>query len=415
MSATILSKTKRSGASTIVGLLACQADSYLQSLKTRVVSCNKADKDLGYEVEFENTVLFPEGGGQPFDTGVVVANGKEIPVSNVQRDGLTAVHIVQEELVKDSEVELKVDWARRWDHMQQHTGQHVLSAVLDRRNIETLGWNLGPKFCYIELPRKLSSEEVSDVQQECNDYIFKSLPIKVEQHQDKATTDTIDHKVPENYDLSKGVMRVVHISDLDANPCCGTHLANTSHIGTIALLHSQPIRGTNSRLFFLAGDRVARYAAEINEIVRKANAALSCQTEDIEEKINGLNNRIKELNAKERAWSAQVAKYEAGDIRHQLEANKFAILYKQDGTNDYLRLVEKELGKLKAGEGTVLLFTGLGKQGGSIVLYGDEADAYAVKVKELVKNVKGGGKGRFQGKVTAWEKGEIDSLLKISL
>jgi misacylated tRNA(Ala) deacylase len=411
MSAKVLSSVRRSGASTIVGLLACQADPYLQTLKTKVVACQKTDKC--YEVEFENTVLFPEGGGQPFDTGSVIYGSKEIPVRNVQRDGLTAVHLIDEELPKEAEVELKVDWPRRWDHMQQHTGQHLVSAVLDKRNLETVGWNLGAKFNYIELPRKLTSDEVIEVQQEVNDYINDAIHINVENHHEQHQDSSIDHSVPENYDLSKGVIRVIHIGEVDANPCCGTHLKNTAEIGSVALLHSQPIRGTNSRLFFICGDRVPKYAAEANDIVRRANAALSCQSEEIEDKINRLTAQVKELSAKERFWSSQVAAFEAQSIRSRLGSGKVCVLHKPEGSMDYLKNIEKELGKLNVGDGTVILMSGLGKQGGSLVIFGDNVEQLAGAVKEVVSNVKGGGKGKWQGKVPVWEKGAIDGVLKL--
>lgn len=425
MATKVVSNIQRSGMSTMVGILACQNDSYLKSLATNVVACNKIpterskkEKSLsdwnGYEIEFKDTILFPEGGGQPYDTGVAIVDGREVKVKNVQRDGLTAVHIVEEEIPENSKVELKLDWKRRLDHMQQHTGQHLLSAILDRRNLDTLAWNLGPKLCYIELPRKLTEIEVAEVQQEVDEEIFKNRPIEVKYpEQDKHAM--VDHKVPDNYDLSKGVLRVVHIRGLDANPCCGTHLKGTGEIGALALLHSLPIRGTNSRLFFVAGDRVAKHASEMNSIVRKANALLSCQTEDIEDKITRLNAQIKELSSRERNWQSQVARFEATHIRQELQDKKFAILHKPDGTMDYLKSVEKELGKIEPGQGTVVLMSGLGKAGGSIVISGDETERISSKVKAIISNIKGGGKGKWQGKVSSWEKGAIEGILALKL
>ncbi|KAA8916933.1 hypothetical protein TRICI_000900 [Trichomonascus ciferrii] len=407
----VLSGAARSGSSTIVGLLACQREPYLKSLKTHVVGCEKLlDKKkqevVGYELELKDTILFPEGGGQPFDTGSLKHGEDTISVSNVQRDGLTAVHIADKPVEPGTEVAVDLDWARRYDHMQQHTGQHLLSAVLDRRNVETVGWNLGPKFCYVELPRKLSAEEVAEVQEEVNQKIQEAINIKVELNKD------VDHKVPDNYDVDQGVVRVIHIGDLDSNPCCGTHLRNTAEISSITLLHSVGIRGTNSRLFFLAGNRVRKYASEAHEIIRKAGAALSCQPEDIEDKINRQNQAIKDLTSKERFWAGQVAKFEAQDLKRQLEQTKFAVLHKPDGSMEYLKNVEKELGKLEPGMGTYVLMCGQGKQGGAIVANGDEVESCVEKIKSAVPNVKGGGKGKWQGKVVSYEKGAIESLMK---
>ncbi|CAN6636442.1 putative alanyl-tRNA editing protein alaX [Trichomonascus vanleenenianus] len=406
--ATVLSNSARTGISSVVGLLACQRNSYLRSLDTKVVGCHKIEGKAGvhYEVELEDTVLFPEGGGQPHDTGSLALDGRKVPVSNVQRDGLTAVHFTEEPFTVGATVTVEVDWARRWDHMQQHTGQHLLSAVLDRRNLDTLSWNLGAKFNYIELPRKLTKEEVAEVQEEVNDKIREAIAIRVEKD------NSIEHKAPEDYDTDKGVIRVIHIGELDSNPCCGTHLSNTAEISAIALLHSAPVRGTNSRLFFMAGDRVTKFAAEANEMLRAAGALLSCQMEEIETKINRLNQSMRELNTREKNLTAQLARYEARDLKEQLEKNKFAALHKPDGSPDSLRAIEKELGKLTPGMGTIVLVSGQGKQGGAIIASGDEVEKYAEIIKTAVPNVKGGGKGKWQGKVVSWEKGTLESLLR---
>jgi len=114
-------------------------------------------------------------------------------------------------------------------------------------------------------------------------------------------------------------------------------------------------------------------------------------------------------------WASQVAIYEADKIKRDLEATKLGILHKPEGSNDYLKALEKEIGKLTLGQGTVILLSGLPKQTGSIVIFGDKVDEYATKIKEYVTNVKGGGKGKWQGKVPVWEKGSIDKVLSIRL
>ena len=177
--------------STIVGALACQKNSFLKTLNTKVVSSyefippatakekqnkNKKDspKELKYGVEFEDTVLFPEGGGQPFDKGTITIlnNGaavasepKTVEVNAILRDKLKAVHIVDEPLEPGTQVKLQVDWDRRLDIMQQHTGQHLLSAVFDTLKLDTLSWSMGDIINYIELPEKVSDEVVQQVQQ----------------------------------------------------------------------------------------------------------------------------------------------------------------------------------------------------------------------------------------------------------
>lgn len=104
--------------------------------------------------------------------------------------------------------------------MQQHTGQHLLSAVLDRYNLPTLSWNMGEVINYVELPRKLSEEEINKFNAEVNDEITRNIPIKIE----------VPTEEGPGVHEEKGVMRVVHIGELDSNPCCGTHLSSTGQI-----------------------------------------------------------------------------------------------------------------------------------------------------------------------------------------
>lgn len=381
----------------LAGALRCQRDSYLKVLQTKVVSCEKK-KDL-YAVEFEDTVLFPEGGGQPFDQGLILRekddSGSSIEVSDVQRVGLHAIHTLNGPLEPGETVTMHVDWARRLDHMQQHTGQHLLSAVLDKKNVATVGWNLGVQMNYVELDRKLSAEEVKETQLDVNGAIAEAVPI---------TVDMSGH------DEEKGAMRVVTIGEMDKNPCCGTHLAKTSEIGSILLLHQIPNKG-NSRLFFMAGNRVTDYARASHDNLRVINSALSCQTDDILAKIEQLQVRQKGLASQLKIAQQELAVEEAARVKTILQSHEVYVLYKPDYDMEYLRFVEKQLFDLS---GTAILLCGQGPGGGAIIIAGKDVDKYAVLVKDMFKDAKGGGKGRWQGKVVRYNNGEVEKALELN-
>lgn len=381
----------------LAGALRCQRDSYLKVLQTKVVSCEK--KKGFYAVEFEDTVLFPEGGGQPFDKGVILREKDDsetpVEVTDVQRDGLHAIHSLNSPLEPGETVTMQVDWARRLDHMQQHTGQHLLSAVLDKKDVATVGWNLGVQMNYVELDRKLSTEEVQETQLDVNQAIAQALPI---------TVDMSGH------DEEKGAMRVVTIGEMDRNPCCGTHLAKTSEIGSILLLHQVPNKG-NSRLFFMAGNRVTEYAKSSHDRIRSVNAALSCQTDDILSKIEQLQLRQRALLSQLKTAQQELAVEEAGKIAAILESKEVYVLYKPDYDMEYLRFVEKQLPDL---QGTAILLCGQGPSGGAIIIAGKAVDKYAGLVKDTFKDAKGGGKGRWQGKVVRYNSGEVERALELN-
>lgn len=309
-------------------------------------------------------------------------------------------------------VVLEVDWARRFDHMQQHSGQHLISAVLDTMQIPTLAWNLGEKFSYVELPRKLTDEEVAAVEDRCNEVIRQALTIWVE-IPDKDLVNK--QKLPDDYDADSGVLRVVHIGDLDANPCCGTHLSNTREMNSIVLLHQVPNKSTNSRLFFLIGDRVRKYAAENHALMRRLNARLSCQTDEIEAKVARLETLLRDSLKREKMWASEVVINEAVTVKQALQEHKRAFIYRPDAALDYLTSLVGEIG---AFEGLLVLACGAVKSPGALMVLGEGADVFAASVREsgIVKSLKGGGKGgKWQGKVAEWEKGEPEALRKFVL
>ncbi|KAK9239654.1 Threonyl/alanyl tRNA synthetase [Lipomyces kononenkoae] len=418
--------------SAVVGALACQVDSYLRNFETSVVRCrqiaistlSKPGKKAAlpttppdvvqeryYEVELKDTILFPEGGGQPSDHGVIATLDEEFPVLAIRRELLTALHRVSKPIEPNTPVKLEVNWKRRFDHMQQHSGQHLISAILDQMQVPTLAWNLGEKISYIELPRKLTDEEVLDVEERCNDVIRQGLDIWVEvPDKDLVNKD----KLPDDYDAQRGVLRVVHIGGLDANPCCGTHLKNTREMGSIALLHQLPIRGSNSRLHFLIGERVRAYARESNNLTRTLNSRLSCQTDEIEAKISRLESQLRDSLKREKLWMADVVKSDSARVKEDLKAEKKAYVYRGDVVGlDYYNSLVAEIGPLEPNSGVAILACGAGKNGGALLVIGDGADKVASKIREegIIKGLKGGGKGaKWQGKVTQWEKGEVESL-----
>ncbi|RCK63478.1 putative alanyl-tRNA editing protein alaX [Candida viswanathii] len=426
--------------STIVGALSCQKNSFLKTFNTQVVSSyefvppltskdkqnkkSQSTKPKEFGIEFQDTILFPEGGGQPYDKGTItiLPENRIIDVKSVVRDKLKAVHLVDELIEPGTEVTLNVDWARRIDIMQQHTGQHLLSAVFDTFGLETLSWSMGDEINYIELPEKINDELLGEVQERVNQLIVEGIPISV------VTPDEHGHEVdvshlPDDYDLSKGIVRIVKIGELDANPCCGTHLTSTAQIQSIALLHQAPVRGGHSRLFFTCGARVANVLRREHELLREvATNQLSCSIEAVAEKVDLLSLNARKTNSSLNSLLKELAGLEAAKIFEGFkEGKKVAYVYRAD-LPDYLTAVNKELLNLiNGGESsidlnntqTLVLLNGAPPSGGTVKITGPEATAIQTELKQKLSNLKGGGKGSsFQGKITKFEKGELETVLK---
>ncbi|KAI5637492.1 alanyl-tRNA editing protein Aarsd1 [Phthorimaea operculella] len=165
----------------------CQEDSFLTEFSSKVVKCEptkepiieygKTIKFEGYQVTLENTILFPAGGGQPHDIGWL--NDKE--VLQVLRKGDEALHFTKEPIDVGTIVEQKINWERRFDHMQQHSGQHLLSAILEKEhNLPTTSWWLGAEESYVELDSTNVPEDViAKTEDRCNQLIRQAVPVDV--------------------------------------------------------------------------------------------------------------------------------------------------------------------------------------------------------------------------------------------
>ncbi|GBP08735.1 Alanyl-tRNA editing protein Aarsd1 [Eumeta japonica] len=213
----------------------CQEDSFLTTFTSKVLRCSVTNEPIveygkaadfnGYEVVLENTILFPAGGGQPHDIGWL----NDVEVLQVLRRGPEAVHFTNKPLEVGTEVTQKLNWDRRFDHMQQHSGQHLLSAILEKEhNLSTTSWWLGADESYVELDTiKISDGIIKTVEQRCNELIRKAIAVNVKicKKEDPVLDEAHTRGLPKD---CVETIRVICIGDIDENMCCGTHVSNLS-------------------------------------------------------------------------------------------------------------------------------------------------------------------------------------------
>lgn len=432
---------------TIVGALACQRNSFLfGGFKATVVSCEMAapsKKSSGpqYDVELSDTILFPEGGGQPSDTGLMSLDGEEtqIPVTQVSRSGLRALHRVASPLEPGTAVTLTVDKHRRFDFMQQHTGQHLLSAILEQQySLDTLSWSMAqPESAeasgqepsallnFVELPKRLTPEQVSEVNAVANEYItLDPQEISVVESQPDKLGD--ESKIPEDYDFSKGVVRTIHIGSLDANQCCGTHLTSTAQIGALVVMASgqTTVRSTNSRLYFTCGSRVYKYAAAANAVLAETKQTLSSSESQLASTAAKLKSQLAQKTKAEQFWQRESAGKDAAAVMTQLaEGNSATMLRDEYCGQEYLNHVQKELATtLKERDtGYSVLLAGFDKTSGTLALIvlgdcGPVITETVARATSAVAQVRGGGGkngGKWQGKATGVTPAQWKSLCSL--
>ncbi|CAE6472048.1 unnamed protein product [Rhizoctonia solani] len=311
------------------------------------------------------------------------------------------------------------------DHMQQHTGQHLLSAIMDTYpGLETLAWSMGvsivgdritnddkiPNMNYVELGRKPSEAEISEIQEKCNQLVMQNRAITA-----STPNDAIQYWLPSDYDRENGIVRVITIEGVDENPCCGTHLSQTSHIGPILLHHTQPIRGTNTRLFFSCGTRAIALATSSLRATRSLSATLSAgpTPSELGARATQVTNSLRDAIRAKRKLETEIAGY----ISTRVIQDGSTWVHRADVGLDFMMDVVSAIPPESLPE-VLVLVAGSAAEGGSVLIVGSSADQVqgaASKALAAVKGLKGGGKGvKWQGKVQVWEKGNIEALKKIA-
>ncbi|KAI9494260.1 Threonyl/alanyl tRNA synthetase [Zychaea mexicana] len=412
-----------------VGEIHCQQNPYSRELQTTCIECSeKPDKKGFYQVKLHDTVLFPEGGGQPFDTGFI----DDIQVYNVQRKKLEHIHYTKQPVPVGKQVLVKLDWERRWDHMQQHSGQHLLTAVLEQApySVDTGSWNLGATKCFIELQtgeakkqRMPTPEELVIVEIRVNQLILDAVPVIV--HTESFDESSKPESLPDDY-VGGGTIRRVEIQNLDLNPCCGTHVAHTGHLQSIKLLHTEKARGGNTRLFFLVGQRVTDTLGTSLNVSRQLNNLLSVPQEAFVENVARLQQARSANQKTVKRLMGELAGYVAAEIGRRInkEDTDVVMLYREDADMEFLQTIQlaiRDQNILLGGGGgdgasnsnkVVVLAAGEKHLGGPMMIAAsnDGALQQVAKTVTAALDIKGGGKGRWQGKAKNWK--GIDELQK---
>jgi alanyl-tRNA synthetase len=260
------------------------ADSYLTSFDSTVVETSTVDGHPA--VVLESSTFYPSSGGQPFDTGTL-GERRVIDVRVRETDG-AVLHLLDGALAAGP-VQGAIDWARRRDHMEQHTGQHVLSQAFIRvAEANTIGFHLGAEYVSIDLDvTDLDDTARREAFAMANDVVARDLPVMAWfPTPDELATIPL-RKTPE----VDGALRIVAIGEFDTTACGGTHVARTGEIGLIHWLKTERLkRGT--RIAFLAGDRARRDYDQKQEIVAGLSAALTCAAGELPEAVARLQQDL---------------------------------------------------------------------------------------------------------------------------
>ncbi len=279
-------------------------DAYLREFRAHVV------ERTGDVVYLDRTAFYPTSGGQPFDTGTI--NG--VPVVEVIDEDERIAHRTAHRTaapVEAEEADCIIDWPRRFDHMQQHTGQHLLSAVFaELYHAPTLSFHLGEESSTIDLGvPKLDDEALRAVERRANAAVFENRAVTVT-FEDAASAEGL--RKPSS---REGSLRIIGIEGLDRSACGGTHVRATGEIGPILIRKTERIRNS-VRVEFLCGGRAVARARADYEALSHASRLFSAPLDDVPEKIAA---QLEEAHAGEKArkkLASELAVYRGRELYH---------------------------------------------------------------------------------------------------
>jgi len=267
-------------------------DSYLTEFRARVVDASP-DRQCVY---LDRTAFYPTSGGQPFDTGELGG----VKVVEVADEGDRIAHVLAEALA-ETEVAGRIDRDRRFDHMQQHTGQHLLSAVLiDLFDAPTVGFHLGAEACTIDIARMLQPEQIRVAERRANEIVAENRPVAIS-FQD--SSEDLGLRKPTE---RAGLVRIISIENLDRSACGGTHVRATGEIGPILLRKLERIRG-NLRIEFLCGARAVGRARADFDVLSEIARVFSAPIDDVPGMVDAQREKLQESERTRRRLATELA------------------------------------------------------------------------------------------------------------
>ncbi len=291
------------------------ADPYRREFDATIRRVDRADGRT--RVVLDRTAFYPTSGGQPFDTGSL---GAFRVVDVFDEDDGTVVHVLGDDAVgvepqPGQEVRGAIDWGRRFDHMQQHSGQHVLSAAFDRLfGARTVSFHLGAGSSTIDLDRELSRGDIAAAEAEANRVVWENHPVTI-----RFVGAGEAAALPLRKETAReGTLRLIDMDGFDLSACGGTHVASTGSIGIIAIGAVERFKG-GQRVEFVCGGRASGRFRSMRDTLGAAVRLLSVLPHEVPEGIERLQAETRERQRSLTALEEELARYRAADLAANAE------------------------------------------------------------------------------------------------
>lgn len=355
-----------------------QRDRYLKEIQAKVVRIE------GSDVILDRTIFAPDSGGQPCDLGTI----GPYEVRSVTEKGDEIIHTLSSEkeaasLAEGDTVDLKIDWPRRFDHMQNHLGEHILSGIFKSvYDLDNRGFHLGETDGTFDLDtQSLTQEMIDDVEDRANQAVFDAIPVSVEMIRDlqEAEKYPLRKELKVNEDII-----VVTVPGVDCVACCCPHLSNSSQIGMIKITGTEKYKKM-TRVHFKCGRRALLDYRQKHKDVAFLSEHYSADEFTLLDKIDKIEKKNNRIRREYNEFKTASAEAKAGEM---LAGSTDVAFAEVEGDMDYLRTIAKKLSEIA--EIPAVLYSGLES---CVLLTAPEGSGVhcGSLVKKLAENGRGGG------------------------
>ena len=300
-------------------------DSYIKEFQARVLSCR--ERNGGYQAVLTRTAFFPEGGGQSADTGFLYTKeGEEIRVTDVhEKDGVVYHHISQP-VQEGTEVRGKLDFQERFSKMQQHTGEHILSGLVNRHfGYRNVGFHLGTQEVTMDYNGVLTEEDLRQIEYEANEAVAENIPVKVLYPSKEELKNIIYRSKIE----IEGQIRIVQIPGYDSCACCAPHVKETGSVGLIKIVGAVHYKG-GMRVSILCGFRALEDYRMKERNVAEISNLLSAKQEDTAQAVEHLGQELNRQKEKNKALQERYVALCLENIRKNKEPEENIFLFEEE-------------------------------------------------------------------------------------
>ena len=300
-------------------------DSYIKEFQARVLSCR--ERNGGYQAVLTRTAFFPEGGGQSADTGFLYTKeGVEIRVTDVhEKDGIV-YHYISQPVQEGTEVRGKLDFQERFSKMQQHTGEHILSGLVNRHfGYRNVGFHLGTQEVTMDYDGVLTEEDLRQIEYEANEAVAENIPVKVLYPSKEELKNIIYRSKIE----IEGQIRIVQIPGYDSCACCAPHVKETGSVGLIKIVGAVHYKG-GMRVSILCGFRALEDYRMKERNVTEISNLLSAKQEDTAQAVEHLGQELNRQKEKNKALQERYVALCLENIRKNADPEENIFLFEEE-------------------------------------------------------------------------------------